>query len=206
MAESIAFDALTAAVTAHYLETRDLPSGLVAWLMVEAARSTREEAQQGVRVTIKGWSGIGDAVTPGGFTGAFTMKVSLRAREGAEPLTYVGTLRRANGELTFTTTEMAFSDTTRIVASRPGRPMRLEIRQQFPETIMNGLTALVGRPLSTLAEHPALLRPGSERIVIADILDRQGNVRSRVGIPGVRDGVGVEVEIAAEAVRITASR
>lgn len=205
MTETIAFDALTAIVTAHHLEARRLSTGLVAWLMHEAARENAEVSRNGVRVTIKGWTAIGDPVVEGGFTGTYSMKVTLPAKDGATKIVYAGKLSRKQGRLVFATAELGFGDSMRLVSNH-GSSLKLEIRQQLPDTLMNGLTALKGRPLSMLAGHPAFARDGGDMITISEIHDRSASTRSRIGMPGPSGGPGVDVEISAPAVMVEARR
>lgn len=206
MEEHIAFDALTAVVTAHYLEERRLPPGLVAWLMMEAARKSAETNANNIRVVIKGWSGMGDPVITGGYNGSYTLKVILKAHGGVPGLEYHGTLHRTNRQLVFTTSELGFSEDIRFISNRRGQPMRLEIRQKLPDTLLNGLGALIGMPLSMLASHPSFGRAEAEGIRISRVVDRLTAARSRIGRPLSPQDKGVDVEIEAQDVRIPARR
>jgi hypothetical protein len=192
--ETIGFDALTAAAIAHHLETRRLPQGLVAWLMLDAARQKRQAGRQGVTVKITGWTSMGDPIVPGDDGGVMTMKVDMTARDGAPRVQVVGKLARTGGRLRYVTSEIGLSDKARFSRIRNGR-MKLELRQHLPDTMLDGATALIGRPLSDLVGHAALDRAEATGIVIAQVGEPEAISRNRVGaVSSVKEGLDFEVE------------
>ena len=201
--ETIGFDALTAAAIAHHLEERGLAPGMVAWLMLEAARDKRQVGRQGVTVKIAGWTSMGEAIIRGDDGGVMTMKIDMAQRETAPRVTVVGQLRRSGGALEYRVSEIALADKARFSRPRGGR-LKLELRQKLPDTMVSGATTLVGRPLSDLVGHAALARPEAAGVVIADV-NAPGTVsRNRVGVAtGTKEGLDFEIE--APEVRIAAT-
>lgn len=194
MSETIGFDGLTAAAIAHHLHVRGLPANLVATLMMEAAGETRQRGRHGVTVKITGWTSMGEAIIRGGDSGVMTMKIDMAARQGAPRVTAVGTLSRSGEALSFHMQELGLADKARF-ARRRGGPVRLELRQFLPDTLLNGATALVGRPLSDLVGHEALSRPEASGVVISGVNEAASRSRTRVDLAvGGREGLDFEIE------------
>lgn len=192
--ETIGFDALTASAIGHHLDARGLEPTLVAWLMMEAARQKRQTGRQGITVKIAGWTSMGAPIIAGDDGGVMTVKIEMSARDGAPHVQSVGRLARTEGALQYVTTELALADKARFSRARNGR-LRLELRQQLPDTMVNGATALVGRPLSDLVGHAALERPEATGIVIAEVTGASATSRNRVGAgTNVREGMDFELE------------
>ena len=202
MAETIGFDALTAAAVAHNLDERGLPPHLVASLMLQAARETRQAGRHGVTVKITGWTSMGEPIVRGGDSGVMTMKVEMPAKDGAPRVTAVGTLSRRRAGLSFLMQELGLADKARFARTRGG-PIRLELRQFLPDTMLNGAGSLVGRPLSDLVGHDALRRPEAAGVVISAVSDPAARSRTRVGI-GMGGAEGLDFEVDAPEVAVAA--
>jgi len=198
---TIGFDALTAAVTIHHIETRRHPRGLIAQMLMEAAVEGAQISRHGVRVTIKGWSGRGDPVIRGGDQGTYTVDVKLQPRDGLKEVRYIGQLSRRNDQVVFDTSEMGLDGHLKLMTQR-GSSLRVQVRQRFPDVVLAGLGSLVGRPLCDLVGHPGLETKTGRLVTISAFHDMDTSTTSRIGMPG-RNEAGFDVEVQAPLVEIS---
>lgn len=170
MREAIEFDTLTAAVVQHQLRGSGLPSGLLVRLMLDTAtaRDTAEASHKGAKVTSKGRGTMGAAINRDLPWGNHTLRSRVRSHALGTTLHIHGTLKRHNGILVHETLEMIVSDALRLRTGPDGR-MWAELRQRLPDTIVTGLTATIGRPLSALIAHPAFTEAVDAVVRIVDI-------------------------------------
>lgn len=194
---TIGFDALTACVTGHRLETEGMPEGMIAALMLKAAETKFQAGAHSYRVMIKGWAARGDAIIPGGDPGALNMEVVMPQRGDLAESRFIGLLKREGRRLRFVTQEIMLGAG---VAARHNGALLLQVRQHMPDSLRLGLTGLVGRPLSGLVAHPALQRTPGDLVRIAAV-HAPMRAGSRLRRPQSGEE-GVDVELDAPEVEI----
>lgn len=206
--DAIRIDALTAATAAWRLASRGRRPGDLATALLEAIRQREQNAtsacaMHGVKTSIRSWYHDGAPIRRGGAISLARIHITLSDRAGAKS-TIVADLGRTHGHVELVTLEIGLDDRTRFIRQND-RPLKLEVRQAMPETIMIALPSRVGMPLSSLVSHAVLDMPQAAGVTIAAVGGPVPISGSRVGLPGSTSDVGFDVEVDAPALAVPAA-
>lgn len=201
--EGIAFDALTVAMVDEALTGRGLGIAQVAWAVSEAVANARQCRRPGIDVRVGRHGGTRDAATA--LAVRHALRIELSGPTGATTLRLAGHLVERRDGRTFEVDELGVGDSARFVAAHRD-VLRLQVVQQLPETMRMGLSSLAGQPLARLVGHPALSRPGAERVLILSVDEPTPSSRSRVGMPRGVEEHGFDVRVDAPRIMVTPSR